>query len=342
VAFLLLDTTYWSAFADAAVWDSGYAFPSRRRDKVDVSLIGYSRRSTSRVVKGSLMGPQITLRALGSFPPWIAGGDRLPVVELDDPNHTGQIIYGGDSGAPIFVGEKVVALAAGFIDLRTGESRRIPFAVPAKEPVPAEGQMQPLPLRGTDPYASLPITRSIWKAFFAGVPVSPQVEPCMDAIDTSMGEYDGRREEMPSLLGKNTQPFCQRIFLQLRKEAITEERDARVGRELRASSEFAAALELEARTLEARTKRDQTLLRALEGKQRDDFAGLLSVGRAPVREASAIPRGRARDLEVLAEQYERSAMEARWRQVEILRTGALPTTASPSGQPPESAQEAGP
>lgn len=251
----------------------------------------------------------------------------MTVFELDDENHVGMIGFGGDSGAPVFVGERVVGLVAGFIDLNRGHSRRIPFGVPAKRTIPGAEDMKSLPLPNIDPYAAFPVVKSVWEPSYEGVLVNDQAAPCMAPLETTMGQYRGRRDKLPSSLEGSPAPECQDLYAALRRDAIIEERDARLQREVLGSASMMAAIE--SAWAKDRKKRDEELKRSLSPDLQKGFEGLLEVGRDVEPAPPAAPPGKAQELLLLASKYKQSAEEARKRQEELLRTGVAPKAATP-------------
>jgi hypothetical protein len=190
-------------------------------------LLGYSPQNGRRSNDVAVIGKVDWLGKLGGARSLnVAPG--FDVIELESSNHAGQVVFPGDSGAPIFQGDTLIGLAAGFVDFRVTRERRRPFAVPLSVPVPSTSEMVPLASlpSSADPYRDEVTLGAVIHAI--ATPKSPpasapslEAKSCMRTFEKIWTTFDHRRELMPSSSGAG--PVCDYFYKDLRPAAIEEE-----------------------------------------------------------------------------------------------------------------------
>jgi hypothetical protein len=333
IAFLLLDTSQIDELSPvpASAWDRGYPFPADKDQIAAVTLTAFGEFSTRLTMGGQMIGGRMDLRDLG------LPGRKLPVLagfqvlRIIDGQGGDTIIHGGDSGGPVFAGDKIVGLAAGFVDLFPGHARRRPFAVPLLDPIPAPSDFAAKPpVSGKDPYGSQSVHKVIVRAildpsslpdiFFA----EPEVNSCMNTLQMRAGRLVGRRDGVVPV-PERADAECQSVFTELMPWVGAEERNER-----KEGWTIAEAEELEAtarrKALVARERAiDEAVLRQSDDKSRKGATGRALAADKPKADADVTAyRERAEQLTEAAREYEKLAQAARKHQEEILRKRLLP------------------
>lgn len=238
LAFLLLDPDKLSQIGNVAEVDRAPVFHAPQEVPLDFDITGWGRYSNPQGGRGEIVGIPKELAQFGILGQLLRGGFGFSVLEVQGPKGTA-IFEGGDSGAPLWVGGKVVALAAGLVKL--SEQKRTFFAVPMADPVPELSEMADLPAklnpsRDTDPYAGLSGSTTFGAKVVEHLVYRRDVrnalraspgdgEKCADGVGDVFGRYVGRLNDAPADLPNGT-PDCDRLYKVALARAVVQERNS--------------------------------------------------------------------------------------------------------------------